>query len=131
VATLLDGRSSLVVEDGRKPAELIAYLREAIGRITKHPGSEDALAGYLLPDAASRPAMRAGALRCSSIRPARAFGRRGSVFGRHRRRREVVRMRIHWPNGGIATGSREERREHPPGSQSFVASEITPRPRAG
>ncbi len=48
------GRPALVAEVGQEPAELIEFLREEIGQLTANPRFQDALSGYLLPDAISQ-----------------------------------------------------------------------------
>lgn len=54
VVTVLDGRPTLVAEVGREPAELIKFLREEIGQLIANPRFQDALSGYMLPDAISQ-----------------------------------------------------------------------------
>lgn len=58
VATVLDGRPALVAEVGQEPAELIEFLREQIGQLIANPRFQDALSGYLLPDAMSQSRIR-------------------------------------------------------------------------
>ena len=58
VVTVLDGRPTLVAEVGREPGELVAFLREEIGQLIANPRFEDALSGYLLPDAMSQSRIR-------------------------------------------------------------------------
>jgi len=58
VVTVLDGRPSLVAEVGREPVELVAFLRQEIGQLIANPRFEDALSGYLLPDAMSQARIR-------------------------------------------------------------------------
>lgn len=58
VVTVLDGRPTLIAEVGREPAELIEFLREEIGQLTANPRFQDALSGYLLPDAISQSRIR-------------------------------------------------------------------------
>ena len=56
--TVLDGRPSLVAEVREEPAELIAFLRGEIHQLIANPRFEDALSGYLLPDAVSQSRSR-------------------------------------------------------------------------
>jgi hypothetical protein len=58
VVTVLDGRPSLVAEVGREPFELVAFLHNEIGQLMADPRFEDALSGYLLPDAMSQSRIR-------------------------------------------------------------------------
>jgi hypothetical protein len=58
VVTVLDGRPSLVAEVGREPVELVAFLHDEIGQLMANPRFEDALPGYLLPDAMSQSRIR-------------------------------------------------------------------------
>jgi hypothetical protein len=58
VVTVLDGRPSLVAEVGQEPAELIAFLRGEIDQLIADPRFEDALSGYLMPDAVSQSRSR-------------------------------------------------------------------------
>ncbi len=58
VVTVLDGRPSLVAEVGREPVELVAFLHNEIGQLMANPRFEDALSGYLLPDAMSQSRIR-------------------------------------------------------------------------
>ena len=58
VVTVLDGRHSVVSEVRDEPAELIAFLRNEIAQLVANPRFEDALSGYLLPDAVSQARRR-------------------------------------------------------------------------
>jgi hypothetical protein len=58
VVTVLDGRPALAAEVGQEPVELVAFLREEIGQLIANPRFEDALSGYLLPDAMSQSRIR-------------------------------------------------------------------------
>lgn len=58
IVSVLDGRPTLIVEVENSPAELIAFLRAGIGSLLASPRIEDALAGYLPPDAASQSRIR-------------------------------------------------------------------------
>lgn len=58
IVTVADGRPSLVSEVEREPEDLIGFLRTEIGGLIANPRFEDALAGYLLPDALSQARIR-------------------------------------------------------------------------
>ena len=58
IVSVLDGRPTLIAEVEKSPAELIVFLRAGIGSLLASPRIEDALAGYLLPDAASQSRIR-------------------------------------------------------------------------
>lgn len=58
VVTVLDGRPGLVAEVRAEPVELIAFLRGEISQLVSNPRFEDALSGYLLPDALSQARSR-------------------------------------------------------------------------
>lgn len=58
VVMVLDGRPTLAAEVGQEPAELVAFIRVEIGQLIANPRFEDALSGYLLPDAVSQSRIR-------------------------------------------------------------------------
>ena len=58
IVSVLDGRPTLIAEIEKSPAELVVFLRAGIGSLLASPRIEDALAGYLLPDAASQSRIR-------------------------------------------------------------------------
>ncbi len=58
IVSVLDGRPSLIAEVEVASAELRRFIRAEIGTFLARPHFEDALAGYLLPDAASQARTR-------------------------------------------------------------------------
>ncbi len=58
IVSVLDGRPSLIAEVEVASAELRRFIRAEISTFLARPHFEDALAGYLLPDAASQARTR-------------------------------------------------------------------------
>jgi hypothetical protein len=58
VVTVLDGRPSVIREVGEEPVDLVTFLQVEINQLLANPRFEDALSGYLLPDAISQSRIR-------------------------------------------------------------------------
>ncbi len=58
VVTVLDGRPSVIREVGEEPVDLVTFLQVEINRLLANTRFEDALSGYLLPDAISQSRIR-------------------------------------------------------------------------
>jgi hypothetical protein len=58
VVTVLDGRPSVIREVREEPDDLVTFLQVEINRLLANPRFEDALSGYLLPDAISQSRIR-------------------------------------------------------------------------
>jgi hypothetical protein len=57
IVTVIDGRSEIVEDVHRAPADLQKYLSEEFRALLSNRGFREALPGHLLPDAASQQRM--------------------------------------------------------------------------